>query len=95
MGARGIKRNGGEARLLRYAMELQRRAFCPPRDFLEHSGDPVAILSENSQLRYQELQLLATCEVLAAGLLGCDTVSFIAGRAAPTFRPLDCLTAQH
>jgi hypothetical protein len=45
MGARGIKRNGGEARLLRYEMELQQCVFCPPRDFLEHSGDPVARLS--------------------------------------------------
>jgi hypothetical protein len=55
-------------------MELQRQAFCPPKDFLEHSGDPVAELSESNQLRYQELQILATCEILTTGLLGCDAV---------------------
>lgn len=89
MGARGIKRNGGEAMLLRYEMELQRWAFCPPRDFLEHSGDPVAVLSESSQLRYQELQFLATCEVLTAGLTGCDAVLL-----GQQFRRFDSWTEQ-
>jgi hypothetical protein len=88
MDARGITRNGEESRLLRYEMELQRWASVRLGTSWTTGGDPVTGLSESSQLRYQELKLLATCEVLAAGLLGCDTVLL-----GQQFRRFDSCTA--